>query len=97
MNFASNTALVASTTPSSVRGHPADDRMPDPGLDVLEDLPSCALVAAPIEGLGSHPKLDEEVIGVVWRLRLTALFPPQTHKRSLVRAHDDPGVRAADK
>jgi hypothetical protein len=50
----------------------------DPALDVLDGMPGRALVPAPIEGLGGYPELDDEVIRVVWRLRLTALISATT-------------------
>ena len=70
--------------------------MPNPPLDVLDDLSVRFLEPAPIQGLGGHPKLDEEAVRVIGRLRLGALLSPQTHKGSFVAAHDDPGIRAAD-
>src|ERR1700730_12797174 len=71
--------------------------MANPALDVLDDLPGRALVPESIEGFGGDPELDDEVIRVVWWLRLGALLSPQAGKGGLVRAHDDAGVRATHK
>ena len=68
-----------------------------PALDRGEGLAGVALVPDPIEGLGHDAELDNEVAGEVLRLDLTAFFPPQPQEGCLVIAHDDPGVRAADK
>ena len=70
--------------------------MPDPALDVGDDLPGIGFVPAPVEVLGDDAELDDEVAGQVLRLDLAALFPPQPQQGGLVIAHDDPGVRAAD-
>ena len=78
------------------RRHPAHHRMLHPALDVGKDLPGIALVPAPIEGLGHHPELDDEIAGKVLRLDLAAFFPPQAEQGGLVIAHDDSGVGAAD-
>src|SRR6516162_446632 len=42
-------------------------------------------------------ELDNQVVRIVRRLRLTPLFPPKPLKGGPVVAHDDPGIRAADK
>src|SRR5262245_40582365 len=78
-------------------GHPADHGMPNPGLDVLDDLSGRFLVPASVEGLSGGPKLDDEVIRVIWWFRLAALLSPQAYKGGLVGAHDDPCIRASDK
>jgi hypothetical protein len=46
-------------------GHPADYRVANPALDVFDDLSGRALVPEPIELLGGHPELDDEVIRVI--------------------------------
>ena len=68
--------------------------MPDYTLDVGDHLPGIGLIPAPIEVLGHHPKLDDEIAGQILRLGLAALFPPEPEQRLLITAHDDPGVRA---
>ena len=70
--------------------------MPDPALDVGDDLPGIELIPAPVKVLGDCPKLDNEVSREVLRLDLTAFLPPQPHQGDLIIAHDDPGVGAAD-
>ena len=76
--------------------HPLKCRMPDPTLNVRNDLLGIGLVPTPIKVLGHDAKLDDEVAGQVLGLNLAALFPPQPHQGGLIVAHDDPGVRAAD-
>jgi hypothetical protein len=71
--------------------------MTNPALDLPNDLSGRALVPASIEWFGRHPELDEQVIGVIWLLRLAALLAPQPKERLLVIAHDDAGVGASDK
>ena len=71
--------------------------MADPALDVDDDLPGIELVPAPVQVLGDCPKLDNQVAREVLRLGLATFLPPQPHQGGLIAAHDDPGVRAADK
>ena len=59
--------------------------------------PALRSYQAPIERLGGDAELDDEIVAEVLRLSLAALFPPQPDERRFVRAHDDPGVRAAKK
>jgi hypothetical protein len=73
----------------SVTGaHPAQDRMPDASLDIRDHLTGIRLIPAPVEVLGHHPELDDEIAGQI----LAALFAPQPDQRLLVIAHDDSGV-----
>ena len=51
--------------------------MLDPALDVLDGVPSIALVPRPIEVLGDEAKLDDEVGREVIRPDLAALFLPE--------------------
>src|SRR5262249_2473166 len=76
--------------------HPAQSRVPDLALDIGEDMTSIALVPAPVQVLGHHPKLDNEIARKVLWLDLTPLFLPESDKGGLVSAHDDPGIRPAD-
>ena len=55
-----------------------------------------SLVPGSIESLGSDAELHHEVFAEVFRLGLAALFLPQPDQRGFFRAHDDPGVRAAE-
>src|SRR5215469_8038944 len=77
--------------------HPADDRMLDPPLHLRNDVPGIALEPIPVEGLGHEAKLDDEVVGEVLRLGLTAFLAPQPQQGSLIAPNVDPGVGAADK
>ncbi len=70
--------------------------MPRVALHIGEDLAGIALIPGPIEGLGDEPQLHHEVAREVLRLDFAALFPPEADQGSLIIAHDDPRVRAAD-
>src|SRR5262249_4448247 len=78
------------------RRHPADHRVPNPALDVLDNLSSCALVRAPIEALGREPELHEQVTRIIRRLCLTPLLLPKPEEGGLVAPHDNPCVRATE-
>ena len=65
-------------------------------LHVRNDLTGIGLVPASIQLLGHGPKLDNEVARQVLRLDLTAFLAPKPQQGSLVVAHNDPGVGAAD-
>jgi len=71
--------------------------MADLSLDIRDDLTSIGLVPTPVKRLGSNPELDDEIAGQVLRRNLAAFLPPQPNQGSFVIAHDDPGVRTADK
>ena len=62
-----------------------------------DDLPGVALVPKPIETLGHDTELDDKVAREVFRFSLAALLPPKAQKGGLIRTHDDPGIRAANK
>jgi hypothetical protein len=51
--------------------------MPNAPLDVFDGLAGIELVPAPIEVLGHHTELDDEVGGEVLRLDFAALFAPE--------------------
>jgi hypothetical protein len=76
--------------------HPAVDRMANAALHVGNGMARIALLPCPIEGLGDHAELDDEVSGKVLGLDLAALFPPEAQKGRLVRPHDDASVGSAD-
>jgi hypothetical protein len=71
--------------------------MPDLPLDVREHLTGIGLVPVPVQVLGRYPKLDNEVAGQVLGLDFAPLFPPEAEEGGFIVAHNDPGVRAADK
>ena len=71
--------------------------MPEPMLNAFDGLPGIALVPMPIEGFCRYPELDDEVAGQVRRLGLSPFLAPEAHNCGFVGAHDDPGVRAANK
>ena len=97
MNLASNTAAGLLDHAVEGRRHPALDRMKHLPLHVVDDLAGVALVPVPVEVLGHGAELDDQVAGEVFRLDLAALLPPQPDQGGFVIAHDDPGIRAADK
>jgi hypothetical protein len=70
--------------------------MPDLPLDVRDEVTGIRLVPAPVQILGGQAELDDEVTGEVLWFHLAAFFSPESKKRRLIAAHDDPGVRAAD-
>jgi hypothetical protein len=70
--------------------------VPNPPLDVSDDVSGIGLVPAPIEVLRGDPELDDKAAGEVLRLGLAALLAPEAEEGGLVGAHDGPGVRAAD-
>jgi hypothetical protein len=78
------------------RRHPAQHRMPNVALHIRKDLPGIGLVPSPIQLLGCGSKLDDKVAGQVLGLYLAPLFLPEPQDGTLIRAHDDAGIRAAD-
>ena len=97
MNFASNTAPVPSTMPSSVA---AIQRITGWRTQLWTSLTTCPVVRSyhcRFRGSVASPKLDDEIARRSSGFRLAPLFPPEAEKGGLVVAHDDPGVRAADK
>ena len=96
MNLASNTAPVPSTTAVEGGRHPANQRMPDPLLDVVDGLAGVAFIPAPVEVLGDQPKLDDQVAGQVLRFDFAAFLPPEPDQGGFVGAHDDAGVGATN-
>ena len=76
--------------------HPAYRWMPDLPLDIRNDLTGIGLVPAPVQVLGNHAELDNEIAGQVFGFDFAALFPPEPEQGGLVVAHDNPSVRAAN-
>ena len=66
-------------------------------LHLGDDLAGVAFVPVPVEMLGHGAELDDQVCRQVLGLDLAALLPPKPEQGCLVVAHDDPGIRAADK
>ena len=97
MNLASNTAPVPSTHAVQRRRHPAEHRVAHPALDVFDPCPVVALVPLPVQGFSREPELDDEIAGQVFRLGLAPFFAPEAEQSGLIAAHDNPGVRAANK
>ncbi len=56
-----------------------------------------SLVPMPVKVLGRHPELNDEVAGEVLGLGFAALLLPKAEQRIFIIAHDDAGVRTADK
>jgi hypothetical protein len=66
--------------------------MLEPALHVLDGKASVALIPAPVEVLGDRPKLDDQIVGEIFRVHLAALLPPEPDQHRLVATHDDSGV-----
>ena len=66
--------------------------MPHLPLDLRYRVAGIALKPASVQVLGCRAELDGQVVGQVLRFDVTAFFMPQTQHRSLVLAHDDPGI-----
>ena len=65
-------------------------------LHLGDGLTSIPLVPVPIEVFGHGAKLDDQVVGQVFRLDLAALLPPETNEVGLIATHDNPGIGATD-
>jgi hypothetical protein len=72
------------------------DWMLNPALDVGYGTLRVPFVPVPVQRFSGDAELDDEIIAEILWLALAALFPPEADQRRLVRAHDDPSVRAAD-
>ena len=70
----------------------ADQRVPDPLLDVGDHLPGVSLEPMTIEVFGNASELNDEVSGQVLGLGFAAFLPPQPMQGRFVRTHDYPGV-----
>ena len=66
-------------------------------LHLDDHLPGVVFVPVPVQRLGHRAELDQEVAGQVFRLDLAPFFFPEADERHLIFAHNDPGIRAADK
>jgi len=71
--------------------------MPDAALDILDAVTGLALEPVPIERLGDHPELDEEVSREIFGLDFTALFTPEPDECHFIGPHDHSGIRTANK
>ena len=96
MNLASNTAPVASTTPSRVAAIQRTTGCCTRRWTAVRTWPVLRSYQCRLRGSVTTPELDDEVAGQVLRLDLAAFFPPEAEQGGFVIAHDDPGVRAAD-
>jgi hypothetical protein len=70
--------------------------MADAPLHVGDRLSGIALEPRSVEVLRDDAELDDQVSGQVLGLKFTALFLPQPKQGGFIRAHDDPGVGAAN-
>jgi hypothetical protein len=66
-------------------------------LNVGDHLPGTGLIPAPVQIFSCDAKLDDEVAGQVLWFYLASFFPPQAYQCSLISAHDNSGIGAADK
>jgi hypothetical protein len=70
--------------------------VPDPLLDIRDDLAGIGLVPMPVQLLGHQAHLHDKIAGEVLRLDFAAFFPPKPDESGFICTHDDPGVRATD-
>jgi hypothetical protein len=68
----------------------------DAALNIGDASAGVALVPEAVEVLRSGPELNDEVAGQVLWFGFASFLTPQADQSSLVTAHDDSGVRAAD-
>src|SRR5262249_61134108 len=68
-----------------------------PFWDVLAALTPFAVIPPPVQLLGRIAKLDHEITRQVLGLHFAPLLPPEPEQGAFVVAHDDPGIRTADK
>ena len=87
---------IALDHPIEGRRHPFMDGVTHSALDVFDGPSGIALEPRPIERLGRHAQLHDEIARQVLRLDLAAFFAPKAKQGRLIRAHDDAGVGAAD-
>src|SRR5690348_13622941 len=71
--------------------------MVDATLNIGDASAGVALVPGAVERFRGGPNLHDEVAGQVVRFGLPTLLAPKAEQGRLVAAHDNPGVRAADK
>ena len=76
--------------------HPLDLRVAQEALDLIQPPAGLLLEPAPVQVLRGMPELDQQVAGEVLGLDLAPFLPPEPNDGSLVGAHDDPRIRAAD-
>ena len=66
--------------------------MPNSLLHLCDRPPSISFEPEAIEGLSHDPKLNDEVVGQVFRLDLAPLLAPKTDESNLVVTEDDASV-----
>jgi len=83
--------------PVQCRCHPAVHRVKHLSLYICDRLAGVHFVPAMVQSLGRGAQLHYQIGREVFRLHFAAFFLPQPEQGGLVIAHDDSGVRAADK
>jgi hypothetical protein len=71
--------------------------MPYPFLNIGNGHTRRALVPASVEVFGDGAELNDQILRQILRRDRAAFFLPQPRKVVLIMAHDDAGIRAADK
>jgi hypothetical protein len=66
-------------------------------LDVHNEVAGLALIPPPIKVFSDGAKLNDQIVGEVFRFNFAALLPPQPDQHCFVGPHDDAGIGAADK
>jgi hypothetical protein len=77
--------------------HPAQNRVANSLLDIGNHLASIGLIPTAVEIFGSEAELDEQIAGEVLRLYFASFLAPEADEGGFINAHDDPGIRTADK
>jgi hypothetical protein len=96
MNLASNTAPVASTTPSRVAAIQRTTGCCIRRWTPVRTWPELRSNQWRLRGSVTNPELDDEIAGEVLGLDLAALFPPEANEGGLVIAHDDASIGTAN-
>jgi hypothetical protein len=69
--------------------------MADALLDLRDADADIGLVPTPVQVLGDHAKLYDEIIRKVFGRGFPALLAPKAQELGFIVAHNDPSVRAA--
>ena len=70
--------------------------MAPPHLHIGDNFAGLRLVPAPVQVLSGQAQLDRQIPRQILGLNLAPLLPPKPQQRTLIIAHNDPGVGAAD-
>jgi hypothetical protein len=71
--------------------------MPNALLNIGHGLSGIGFKPASVQLFGCHAELDHQIARKVLRLGLTSFLAPQANQGCFVIAHNNPGIRAANK